>query len=131
MKTPIPDELVVRLIKESIIDLKEGGIVFNKFPGNANQTKMLETFLFVKRISRPIAILLESDLLCSLNRMLEKTKTIDYDAATKIYNQHEAKHKLIKEYYEYYALKFNTSNKTIEESNEEIIKTLKDKRLLA
>jgi adenylate kinase len=130
MKKPIPDELLVSLIKEEIMNLKEDGIVFNKFPMTINQAKMLDTFLFARKTSKVIPIILETSKVIILHRVSKTTKKDVAEAFADRMNEFENKLSPIIEYYKSDSLKFDTTVEFIDDVNENILTTLANKKLL-
>jgi len=124
----MPDEYLIMLIKDVIINLKEEGIVFNQFPKTLTQAKALETFLFSRKTNRPIAILLETELTTIVDRVKKNGGDKEkFKLLTNIYNSELKK---VTDYYKAIGLSFNTSSKSIEVVSEEISKALKEKCLL-
>ena len=121
--TKEPDEYLIMLVKDAIINLKEDGIVFNGFPRNLNQAKALDSFLFLKKISRPTPIILETENIVILERMPEISSNDSFFKTS--VNLYEKTVKPIEKYYGGIGLKFNTTEKTPEKINEEILDSIK------
>jgi len=116
--TKIPDEYLIMLIKEIIINLKENGIVFNNFPQTLNQAKALETFLFARKINRPTPILLDAEPVIILNRIKESGgDDVLFKNEMILYKKDILP---IVNYYKSIGLQFDTSAKSAEIINEEI-----------
>jgi len=124
-RTSAPDEYLIMLIKEIIINLKEDGIIFNNFPQTVNQAKALDSFLFTKKTNRPIPIFLEADLVTILNRVTEKLESKEVDSFKNTMNFYEKKTKPIIDYYTAIMSKFDTSKDSIDKINEEIMQKIK------
>lgn len=125
----MPDEYLIMLIKDIIINLKEDGIVFNKFPETLTQAKALETFLFSRKTNRPIPILLETEPISILSRIMKENNG-DSDSFKREMDLYRNEVMPTTNYYDAIGLKFDTSNKSSEVINEEIIKVLEEKCLL-
>jgi adenylate kinase len=124
--TKEPDEYLTMLIKEIIINLKEDGIVFNGFPKTVGQAKALDSFLFARKIKKPISIFLDTESVVSLKRLVEKTD----QSFNEVMNAYEKRTKPVIDYYAPTRIVFDTSKEDIENVNEEIVKNLKEKCLL-
>ena len=121
-ETQVPDEYLIMLMKEKIINLKEDGIVFNDFPKTINQAKALDSFLFAKKINRPIPVLLETDNTVVVDRMGG-----NQDSFKMALNSFERKVKPIISYYTPLGLKFDTSAKSVETISEEILIAVRER----
>lgn len=118
----VPDEYLIMLMKERIINFQEDGIVFHNFPKTINQAKALDSFLFAKKINRPIPVLIDTEVELTISNSrgdLESSKTISDLVERKI--------KSVILYYSPFGLKFDTTTKTTEVINEEILTAVKAK----
>lgn len=123
--TQTPDEYFIMLMKDIIINLKEDGIVFNDFPKTIAQAKALDSFLFMRKTNKPIAINLNTQPLYTLKRVIEKTEDTTNEIFGSVMNLYELKTKGVIEYYSSNAISFDTSKNDIEITNEEILKRVK------
>lgn len=114
-----PDEYSIMLMKDAIINLKEDGIVFDGFPESVAQAKSLDSFLFSRKNSKPIPVLFDSEqTVVSSN---EYKNIAIHESVVSLYDD---KMKLVANYYDSSAIKINTSNKSVEQNLEEVIKWL-------
>jgi len=121
MKVSIPDEYLIRAVKEQIINLKEDGIIFNGYPKTLSQAKALDAFLFVRKTNEPIAIFLYAETIATRNRISEKSNNVDDGNVFKaIMNNFELKTRSVVDYY-INKHGFDTSINDIEKINEEIL----------
>lgn len=118
-QTQAPDEYAIMLMKEFIINLKEDGVVFNGFPQSVAQAKALDSFLFSRKINKPIPILLDSEEV-----VVSSSEHKNISAHENIVSSYDSKMKLIADYYTTAAIKINTSSKSIEQNLKEIEKCL-------
>lgn len=125
----MPDEYLIMLVKDAIINLKEEGIVFNEFPKTLIQAKTLETFLFTRKTNRPIPIILETESIAIMNR--EKENGGDANSFRHAVDLYKTELLPVTNYYDAIGLKFNTSYESEKVISEEIKKTLEKKCLLA
>lgn len=115
----IPDEYFNFLIKESIINLQQKGIVLLGLPQNIAQAKSLDNYLFLKKNEKPIVIFLSANIENTIFRLGN-----DNEKFEKVYNEFENKHKKIIDYYKD-AVCFDTSKDDISIINDKIVDTLK------
>jgi adenylate kinase len=125
-KTKMPDEYLIMLVKEIIINLKEDGIVFNDFPKTVNQAKALDTFLFSRKTTKPIAVFLNTESPVILKRLKEKSEDKSFDYFMSVMNNYDAKTKSVANYYLKNRIEFDTSKESVEDVNEEITKKIKE-----
>jgi len=114
-----PDEYSIMLMKDAIINLKENGIVFDGFPQSVAQAKSLDSFLFSRKTNKPIPILFDSEqVVVSSN---EYKNMAMHESVVSLF---DSKMELVADYYDATAIKINTSNKSVDQTIEEITKWL-------
>lgn len=114
-----PDEYPMMLMKDAIINLKEEGIVFDGFPQSVAQAKSLDSFLFSRKTNKPIPVLFDSEqAIVSSN---EYKNIAMHESVISLY---DSKMELVADYYDATAIKINTSNKSVDQTIEEITKWL-------
>ena len=123
----MPDEYLIRAVKEQIINLEEDGIVLNGFPNTVSQAKALDTFLFVKKIKEPIVIYLYAENTILINRIASKNNLLDgkNEIFKKTMNAYEVNGRLIADYYTR-KYDFDTEVNELNKTNENIILKIKN-----
>jgi adenylate kinase len=120
-KTDIPDEYMIILMKDAIINLKEDGIVFNGYPQTIAQAKALDFFLFSRKMNKIAPIFLKIESITSLLRI---SKKYDKDSFKPIMANYANKMKMVESYYENVTKGFDTTMENIDVVNENIIKCI-------
>lgn len=125
-KTTEPDEYLIMLMKDAIINLKENGIVFVGYPNTINQAKVLDSFLFSRKIKSPIPIYLHAEPVAILERVGEKVISEDPTAFKRIMGTFESVDKMVADYY-VNRIEFDTSKRGIDLVNEDIKNAIKER----
>ena len=117
----IPDEYLIMLMKESVINLKENGLIFQGFPLTVNQAKALDSFLFLKKIKKAIPVFLKINAFETEARLVKKNneKTLK-----NIMDFYENNNKKVVDYYLKDSVILDTFSKEINDISENIIKNI-------
>lgn len=118
----VPDEYYIMLVKNSIINLKENGIVICGFPSSVFQAKMIDSFLFSRKNNQAITVALEVDPFKIVPKLNEVDDKILYDIKINNFNN------IIKPIFDYYSdriKKINISDDNFENVVNKIIELLK------
>jgi adenylate kinase len=121
----IPDEYFIMLMKETIINLKEDGIVFDGYPKTINQAKSLDSFLFFRKTTKPYVVFLNMSLQKIRNRVDSVNKGVNVE---EIFNQsmgkYNTKTKNTINYYHNNKIHIDLNDENIDSAFEKIYNTL-------